>query len=93
MTNIVTTKFSVFNAKQISETIFSSSINQGKQGLIDQFIAGGPNRSKDELKKFAADAIGENVNDVDKLVNMPTLVILGCALATTVLAVLTLLLT
>ena len=31
--------------------------------------------------------------DVDKLVNVPTLVILGCALATTVLAVLTLLLT
>lgn len=55
--------------KQISEIIFNSSINQGKQGLIDQFIADGPNRSKEELKTFAQSAIGNDVNAVDKLVN------------------------
>ena len=55
--------------KQISETIFSSPINKGKQDIVDQFIAGDPNRSKDELKTFAKNAIGDDVNAVDKLVN------------------------
>ena len=55
--------------KQISETIFSSPINKGKQDIVNQFIAGNPNRSKDELKTFAKNAIGDDVNAVDKLVN------------------------
>ena len=57
--------------KQISETIFNSPVKTGEssQLLIDRFIAGGPNRSKQDLKEFAKSAVGDNVNEIDKLVN------------------------